>query len=49
MPKKNLKPVDFIYPSFQCPKEMYSRRPSPIRTFVKKKTNNFGPDLAGTS
>lgn len=48
MPKKNPKPIDFIYPSFQCPKETYSRGPSLICTFVKKKTNNFGPDLAGT-
>lgn len=50
--KKNLKTIDLRCPRFLCPKEMCSRRPSPILTYAKKKekqADNFGPDLAASS
>lgn len=52
--KKNLKTIDFRCPGFLCPKEMCSRRLSPILTYAnkkkkKKQADNFGPDLAAAS
>lgn len=45
--KKNLKTIDFRCPGFLCPKEMCSRRLSPILTYANKKKKKSKQTILG--